>query len=170
MKAYQMEFQDKARIVVGISDMKFGRDIDSYLITYSLGSCIGIVAYDPTKHIGGMLHFQLPNSSNHEIRSKENPYMFADTGIPLLLDGMKANGSSLGCVKLDIYGGASVLNDADLFKIGIQNIRVAKKFLWQQCLRISNEDVGGNRSRTVRLDIETGKVQVQSAGNFVVFE
>jgi len=165
-----MEFQDKARIIVSISDIKISGDPDSYLITHSLGSCIGVVAYDPIVHIGGMLHFQLPHSDGHEDRAKENPFMFADLGIPLLLEGMSANGVSLGRTNIGIYGGASILKDSELFKIGIKNVRMAKKILWQKCLRISNEDVGGNKSRTVRLDIETGKVQVQSCGNYVVFE
>lgn len=166
----QMVFQDKTRVVVSISDMKFSGDPGSYLITHSLGSCIGVVAYDPIVQIGGMLHFQLPHSNGHQDRAKEKPFMFANLGIPLLLDGMSANGASLGRTNIGIFGGASILRDGELFEIGIKNVRMAKKILWRQCLRISNEDVGGNKSRTVRLDIETGEVQVQSFGNFVVFE
>lgn len=170
MKVYQMENQNKVRLVVGISDMKLSLDTNSYLTTYALGSCIGVVAYDPIKHIGGMLHFQLPNSKNHQDSASKNPYMFADVGIPLLLEGLKAIGASFGHTKIGIYGGASILNDNGMFKIGIQNVRMAKKILWQQCLRISNEVVGGDKGRTVSLDIETGNVQVQSSGKFVVFE
>lgn len=162
--------QDKINTIVGVSDMKFSRDPNSYLVTYALGSCIGVVAYDPEKIVGGMLHFQLPNSNGHQDRVRENPLMFADAGIPLLLKGMKANGASLDRAIIGIYGGASILKDSELFKIGIQNTRMTKKLLWQHCVRISNEDVGGNKSRTVRLDIETGQVQVRSAGNFVVFK
>ncbi len=165
-----MLFQDKTRVIVSISDMKFSGEPGSYLITHSLGSCIGVVAYDPIVHIGGMLHFQLPHSNGHQDRARENPFMFANLGIPLLLEGLRANGASLGRTIIGIYGGASILKDSELFKIGIKNERMAKKILWQHCLRISNEDVGGNKSRTVRLDIETGKVQVQCSGNFVVFE
>ena len=165
-----MGVQDKAKKIVGISDMKYSRDTNSCLITYALGSCVGVVTYDPIKHIGGMLHFQLASSNGHQDRAKEYPFMFADVGIPLLLEEMKANGASLGHAIIGIYGGASILNDSGMFKIGVQNIRMAKKILWQQCLRISNEDVGGKRARTVRLDIETGHIQVQCGGNSAVFK
>lgn len=165
-----MGVQEKVRLIVGISDMKYSCDTNSYLVTYSLGSCVGVVAYDPVKYIGGMLHYQLPSSNGHQERAKKNPYMFADLGIPLLLEGMKNKGASLGHVIIGIYGGAKVLMNSDLFKIGTQNVRVAKKILWQQCLHISNEDVGGDKGRTVHLDIETGKVKVHSDGKISVFE
>ncbi|MCH7623575.1 MAG: chemotaxis protein CheD [Nitrospinae bacterium] len=161
---------DKLKMIVGISDMKYSMDPNSSLVTYSLGSCVGVVAYDPIKFIGGMLHYQLPSSNGHQERAKKNPLMFADLAIPLLLEGMRKEGASLGHVIIGIYGGAKVLMDGDLFKIGTQNVRVAKKILWQQRLHISNEDVGGDKGRTVHLDIETGKVKVHSDGKITVFE
>lgn len=169
-KVNQMGVSEKARIIVSISDMKYSRDTNSYLVTYSLGSCVGVVAYDPVNQIGGMLHYQLPSSNGHQDRAKNNPFMFADIGIPLLLDGMENKGTSLGRVIIGIYGGAKVLMDSDLFKIGTQNVRVAKKIFWQQRLHISNEDVGGDKGRTVHLDIETGKVKVHCDGKITVFE
>lgn len=49
-------------IVVGVSDMKVSKDPDSVLVTYSLGSCIGVAIWDRMAHVGGMLHFMLPES------------------------------------------------------------------------------------------------------------
>ena len=152
--------QEKKRIVVGISDLKISDEPGSYLITFSLGSCIGAVAYDPKVRVGGILHFQLPSWKGHENRVKEKPFMFADSGIPLMLKSMKKAGGSLERMVIGIYGGASILNDNGLFKIGIQNTRAVKKIFWQQALRISSLDVGGTYSRTVRLDIATGKIEV----------
>lgn len=160
---------EKNRLIVGISDMKYSNNIKSCLVTYSLGSCVGVVAYDPVNNFGGMLHYQLPSSNGHQERAEKNPYMFADLGIPLLLEGMMKRVPSSGKLIIGIYGGAKVLMDSDLFKIGTQNVRVAKKILWQQRLHISNEDVGGDKGRTVHLDIETGKVKVHSDGKITVF-
>lgn len=155
-----MDYQGKKRIVVGISDLKISDESASYLITYSLGSCIGVLAYDPAARVGGMLHFQLSSSKGHENRVKEKPFMFADSGIPLLLKAMEQAGGFRGRMVIGIYGGASILNDNGLFKIGIQNTRAVKKIFWQQALRISSLDVGGTYSRTVRLDIATGRIEV----------
>ena len=50
-------------IIVGVSDMKVSNDANASLITYSLGSCIGVVIYDPAVKVGGLLHFMLPDSN-----------------------------------------------------------------------------------------------------------
>lgn len=156
----QMINSENKRIVVGISDVKFSKDPNSYLITYSLGSCIGAVAYDPAVRLGGMLHFQLPRLKDHEARLKDKPLMFADSGIQILLNNLEKLGASRDRLVIGIYGGASILKDSDMFKIGIQNTRAAKKVFWQLSLNISKTEVGGNFSRTIRLDIATGKVLV----------
>ena len=150
--------------MVGVSDLKISNEPGSCLITYSLGSCIGAVAYDPRMRVGGILHFQLPSWKGHEDRLKNKPFMFADSGIPLLLKLMEGAGGSRDRMVIGLYGGASILQDNELFKIGIQNTRAAKKIFWQQALKISRMDVGGSHARTVRLDIATGKVEVSSMG------
>ena len=50
-------------IVVGVGDMKVSNDSESMLVTYSLGSCIGVAIYDPVIKVGGLLHYMLPESS-----------------------------------------------------------------------------------------------------------
>ena len=71
-------------IVVGVSDMKVNNDPKATIITYSLGSCIGIAVHDPVVKVGGILHFMLPESNLDPIKAKTNPFMFCDTGIPIL--------------------------------------------------------------------------------------
>ena len=70
-------------IKVGMADLKVGKD-PAILISYGLGSCIGISLYDPQTKIGGLLHIMLPDSS--QSRATDNPAKFADTGIPLMLE------------------------------------------------------------------------------------
>ncbi|RLA93542.1 MAG: chemotaxis protein CheD, partial [Deltaproteobacteria bacterium] len=72
-------------IVVGIGDYKVTKEPSVTLITYSLGSCIGVTVYDPAAKVGGMLHFMLPESRINPERAIERPAIFADTGLPLLL-------------------------------------------------------------------------------------
>ncbi|MFH2058792.1 MAG: hypothetical protein ABIJ59_07820 [Pseudomonadota bacterium] len=33
--------------IVGVADMKVSNDLQDSIVTYSLGSCIGLVIYDP---------------------------------------------------------------------------------------------------------------------------
>jgi len=71
-------------LIVGVSDMKVTNNIKATLVTYSLGSCIGISIYDSVARVGGLLHYMLPESNLDLEKAKKNPYMFADTGIPAL--------------------------------------------------------------------------------------
>ena len=157
----------KKRITVGISDMKVSNDPGSFLITHSLGPCIGLIIYDPRVNAGGMLHYQLSSSKGHEERAKQNPMMFADTGIPLLFQEVERLGANRNNLQISVFGGASMLKDDQIFKIGIQNSRAAKKILWQLCVKIKHEDVGGNVSRTVGIDLETGIIQLQKEGSTI---
>jgi chemotaxis protein CheD len=152
------------RITVNISDMKASADRDAFLITHSLGSCIGLVAWDPDRIVGALLHFQLPDSTNHGRRAQENPFMFADTGIPLFLDKLFALGANRNRLVVGMFGGANMLDDEELFKIGTKNARAAKKILWQHAISVVHEDVGGHSSRTVSLEIATGVIGLRRDG------
>ena len=65
-------------IVIGISDMKVSNKPRDVLVTYALGSCIGLSVYDPFARVGGLLHYMLPDSTLDAGKAKENPYMFTD--------------------------------------------------------------------------------------------
>ena len=47
------------KLTVGIADMKFARQ-EGILITYALGSCVGISLYDPMIKLGALVHIMLP--------------------------------------------------------------------------------------------------------------
>lgn len=70
-------------IIVGIADMKISFEPDIVLITYGLGSCIGMTIYDPFLKVGGLLHFMLPDSKLDTQKANLNPLIFADTAIPI---------------------------------------------------------------------------------------
>ena len=79
-------------VIVGISDCKVTRDADSVLVTYALGSCIAVAMHDPVTKVSGLLHYMLPESNIDAKKAEQNPYMFADTGIPRLIEAVKAAG------------------------------------------------------------------------------
>jgi len=160
---------DKTVITVGVADMKVSSDPDSSLITYALGSCIGLVAYDPLRKLGGLLHLQLPDSQAFGTQGQENPAKFADTGIAALVETLLASGASKNRMVIGVFGGANMLKDEQVFQIGMRNIRAAKKSLWQAALFIKHEDVGGTSNRTVSLDLETGLIRVKKDGAYVEY-
>ncbi len=143
--------------VVGVGDMGLSNDPDKTLITYALGSCLGVVAWDSHALAGGILHFMLPNSVVNPEKAAVNPAMFGDCGLPLFLQRLFQMGATRKHLTIKLAGGAEI-NGTDSFEIGKRNLLLAKRLLWKNALAVSAEAVGGRVSRTLRLQIGTGRV------------
>ncbi|MEE9255928.1 MAG: chemotaxis protein CheD [bacterium] len=153
-------------LILGIGDYGASNKPGSYVKTLALGSCIAVVLLDSKTHTVGMVHVALPEAKISPDKAASKPGYFADTGIPILLKqmaalGCNANGKGL-LVKL--AGGAQILDPSGVFNIGKRNLLAVKKFLWKHRLGAVAEDVGGTISRTVTVEIDTGKVTINSAG------
>lgn len=149
--------------IVGIADMKVSSSIDDELITYALGSCLGITVYDPVAKVGGMLHVMLPESTVNPSKAAENPYMFIDTGVPQLFRAAYKAGAKKERLVVKVAGGAA-MSDAvkdDSFQIGKRNFLTLRKLLWKNNVMLKACDVGEKHSRTMSLDIETGNVTLK---------
>jgi chemotaxis protein CheD len=160
---------DKHQYTIGVADLKISKDEDATLVTYALGSCIGVTAYDPATKLGGLLHLQLPESQAFADQAQDNPAKFADTGIQALLEGLIAQGANRNRLVIGLFGGGNMLQDEHVFQIGMRNIRAAKKLLWQYALFIKHEDVGGTSNRTISLHLGTGKITMKKDGVLVDF-
>jgi chemotaxis protein CheD len=151
-------------MVVGISDCKVTKDPDSVLVTYALGSCIAVALYDPIAKLGGMLHYMLPESAIDASKAERNPFMFADTGIARLLAAVTANGGAPKRMLVRLVGGAQVLDSQGVFQIGKRNYLAARRILWKAGILIAAEAVGGEVSRTTRLEVATGRMWIREGG------
>lgn len=148
--------------MVGISDMAISTNPDEKLITYSLGSCVGITMYDPMVRVGGLIHCLLPSrrlSGGKE--DGENPLMCVDSGLAQMLQELFDMGAHRENLIVKMAGGSRLFTSRDLFKIGERNVAVARKFLWRNSMMIAAEDVGGSVSRTVWLDMGTGETHLR---------
>jgi len=154
----------KTRVIVSVSDAKVSDSIDEVLVTYSLGSCIGVSLYDPVTRIGGVLHYQLPDSKMDPEKSQTNPFMFADTGMKELVNKMIAMGVKKKRMQVKIAGGAKMQNGPDGFDIGKRNHLAIRKILWKNGMFIDSEDVGGFSPRNIYLDIADGSVVIRTLG------
>jgi chemotaxis protein CheD len=152
-------------LIVGISDCKVSRDTDSVLVTYALGSCIAVAMHDPVSKASGMLHYMLPESSIDTQKAAQNPFMFADTGIPRLIAAVKAAGGDGKRIIVRLTGGAQVLDSQGVFQIGKRNYLAARKILWKAGILIAGEAVGGEVSRTTRLEVGSGRLFVREGGS-----
>ncbi len=149
-------------IKVGMADYKVGR-APATLISYGLGSCIGISLYDPQTKIGGLLHIMLPDSSKS--RSNENRAKFADTGIADMLQELQKMGAVKSRLVAKMAGGAQMFafsNASDIMRVGVRNVEASKAILKGLSIPIVGEDTGKNYGRTVQIDLSTGIYTVKT--------
>jgi chemotaxis protein CheD len=149
------------QIVVGMADCRVAGDPEQVLATFALGSCIGLSIYDARARVGGLLHYMLPDSGIDSVRGRENPFMFADTGIPLLIEKVCSKGADRRQLIAHAAGGASIMDPNNVFDIGKRNHLALRKILWKAGVLLSGEAVGGTTSRTVRLEVGTGNLWIQ---------
>jgi chemotaxis protein CheD len=151
------------RLVVAVGDMKIGRD-DDLIVTHTLGSCLGLVVYDPVGRVGGLLHAMLPLSKINPAKAEANPYMFVDTGVPALFKALYVIGGQKPRMVIKAAGCGNPLGKNEMFKIGERNYTILKKLLWKNNILLETEDVGGTTCRTIHLDVATGLTFISSNG------
>ncbi len=150
--------------VVRMADCQIAAAPGAVLTAYALGSCIGVAIHDRQRSIGGLLHFMLPDSQMDPAMARANPYQFADTGIPKLIGELTARGASKDRLTVHLVGGAHMMRTEGLFEIGKRNYLAARRILWRAGLLIHGEAVGGEHSRTVRLEVGAGRVWLLESG------
>ena len=152
------------RHIVGVADYKVANDPADMIVTHALGSCLGIAVYDPVNKVGGMFHAMLPTASVNPEKAQNNPFMFVDSGLPLFFQALYARGAAKRNIIVKIAGGAALRTNQDFFAIGRRNFAVAQKLFDLNGIPIRGLDTGGAYSRTMYMEIETGRVWITSAG------
>lgn len=150
-------------VKVGIADLNVVKSPDS-LISYALGSCVGICLYDSMAKIAGMSHVLLPSKTE----SDKNLMKFADTAIPMLMDRMLKMGANRIRMTAKIAGGANMFSGmmrSSTSRIGERNVEQTKATLKELGIRIVAEDTGGTYGRTIEFSGETGILYVRSLSN-----
>ncbi len=148
---------------VGIGDMKLTRG-SGEIITYALGSCIGLAFYDPNIKLAALLHIMLPERMNPK---DQNVFKYADTGIKETVRKLMAFGMVKARTVVKIAGGAKMFEisgNPNFGNIGIRNADSCKKILRAEGLRLVAEDTGANYARTMSIDVGTGTVLVRTFG------
>lgn len=152
------------RIVVGIGEIKLATAPDDVLITFALGSCLGLTIYDPVVRIGGMIHIALPDSAIAAGKEDFLPGKFVDTGIPHLFKESYKLGAQKSRLIVKMAGCSQIADDIGFFNIGKRNYAAARKLLWKNNVLIEAEHCGESFSRTMSLDIASGRVTIRING------
>jgi chemotaxis protein CheD len=154
----------EAVIVVGLGEVQISRDPAAVLTCLGLGSCIGLSAYDPVSRVAGMAHIVLPASDgkNGPLASR-----YADVAVPALLEELRKLGALSLRLVVKLAGGAQMSKSPGhqaTFQIGERNYTAVQGVLSQHRIAVAKMDVGGNRGRTMRLYVESGRATVTTVG------
>ncbi len=152
------------KIKVGMADASVCRPPD-VITTLGLGSCVGIVLYDPVTKIAGLVHVMLPDST--KIINNSNKYKFVDTGVDTLIQDMAALGAITRNIVSKIAGGAQMftfVNNLEMMRIGERNVEATKEKLDTLRIPLLAEDTGANYGRTIEFNPDTGLLHIKSVG------
>lgn len=150
--------------VVGISDGKVSNEPADTLVTYALGSCVGLALYDPHARAGGLLHIMLPDSRFRSSSREFNPYMYADTGFYGLLETLLGLGTARHRLVAKLGGGANMLRNSGLLDIGLRNAGAMVSLLEREKIPVLGTSLGGTVGRSMQLRLEDGSVKVRLLG------
>lgn len=151
-------------VKVGMADCKICHSPDA-ITTLGLGSCVGVALYDKSTKIAGLVHVMLPDST--KVRQNQNKAKFADTGVDMLIEQMKAAGAKTSMLTAKIAGGAQMFafkTNNDMLRVGERNVEAVKQKLTERGIRILAEDTGSNYGRTVEFYPENGDFVIKAVG------
>jgi len=165
--AFAPELNAGRRLVIGIGEFAVSSRPGDVIVTHALGSCIAVCVFDPRAGVAGMLHFLLPESSINPDRARCQPGVFADTGIPLLLDAASQYGLSKKRAIVTLVGGAEMTQQAgSSFATGRRNALAAKNVLWRAGVFVSGQEIGGSGARTLYLSVADGRMEVHNGQTY----
>jgi len=150
---------------VNFSELKISKNPAETLVAFCIGSGIVVSIHDSTAGVGGLLNFILPDSSRLMTEQVTRfPYMFADTGMPVLFETLADFGAKTETMKVVIAGGAKILDQTSNFDIGHKNHQAARSILSRKNLTIHHEDIGGSYRRKLSLEIGSGCNLIEVSG------
>lgn len=135
------------------------------LVALGLGSCIGLVLLERARPLAGLAHIVLPDSNG----AGDAPVgKFADRAVPALLTRMRQLGATVSRLEAILVGGSQMFaldNGSDsTLNIGRRNEEATLAALERAGVSVRATDTGGSTGRTVRVDVETGRISVKLPG------
>lgn len=140
-------------------------DKDMVIVTV-LGSCVSACIRDTVIGIGGMNHFMLPDSA---VADKDSPVSesmrYGTYAMEVLINQLLRNGARRENLEAKIFGGGNVLKSFTTINVGDRNAIFVRKFLKDEGIRVTSEDLLDIYPRKVYYFPKTGRVLVKKLKN-----
>lgn len=156
-------------IAVGLAEMKVTNHPHSCLTASLVGSGVVIAIYDPEVRVGGLVHCMLPRFEIDEQAAMENPARFVDSAIPKLYKRCYKLGAVKERVLCFVAGAAEILEGAEEFSLGRENLEAALEVLEKNNAQVTAQWTGGTQSREVRLYTADGRLVLDSLEGEVTY-
>lgn len=154
----------RKNLVVPMGDMLASNDAAAQLVIPSLGSGVGIGAYDPVARVGGLLYAMMADSTVNPERAVTRPFMFVDSGLPAMVQALLKLGALKERLVVKLSGGAEFMEQTKAFNIGSRNIEAALTVIAREGLRVAARETGGRKSRGLKLDLSNGEFILERPG------
>lgn len=146
--------------LVPVSTMIISDDPDEILVTTPLSTCLAVAVHDPGLGLGGVVHCLLPHASLLPgDRARENPAMFVNTGVAMLVRRLRERGADPDRLVFKAAGGSRMETES-LHMTGENNRLALTRILALNRARLSGQALGGRGPRTMRFCPGTGTVCV----------
>jgi len=140
-------------------------DKDMVIVTV-LGSCVSACIRDSVTGIGGMNHFMLPDSAAADKDSPVSESMrYGTYAMEVLINQLLRNGARRENLEAKIFGGGNVLKSFTTMNVGDRNAIFVRKFLKEERIRVTSEDLLDIYPRKVYYFPKTGRVLVKKLKN-----
>ncbi|MBU3545134.1 chemoreceptor glutamine deamidase CheD [Polynucleobacter sp. MWH-Mekk-B1] len=127
-----------------------------------LGSCVSACITDIKNGIGGMNHYMLPDSAIHKKDDPSSEMMrYGSYAMEILINEILKNGGRRENLEAKIFGGGNVLHGFNALNIGERNAIFVRKYLMDEGIRITGEDLVESYSRKVYFFPKTAEVFVK---------
>jgi len=155
--------KDMKETIIAAGQYQWTKDTEVSFKAVRVATGVVVVAYDMENALGGMVHMALPDSKMlHSTNS--SPSSFVYVALPQFLASMIRNGLSKATSSIKIIGGSQLFNfgggSGNILNIGTRNAITARTMLSKEGFQVEKTETGGNKPRTVILEMNTGYVQV----------
>jgi chemotaxis protein CheD len=136
------------------------------VIVTVLGSCVSACIRDSVTGIGGMNHFMLPDSAAADKDSPVSESMrYGTYAMEVLINQLLRNGARRENLEAKIFGGGNVLKSFTTMNVGDRNAVFVRKFLKEERIKVTGEDLLDIYPRKVYYFPKSGKVLVKKLKN-----
>lgn len=138
------------KLFLDMADAEIAED-EELILAEGIGSCVVVLIRDVEDEVSGGAHVVLPAESEKSSKA-------ADTLIDELVGELKSSGAEKENLEAKVFGGADIFGFSE--GIGDENVESVKEILDEKGIKITAEDTGGEKGRSIEYHCDSGRVEV----------